>query len=349
VLIGAVMFAGGLPAVAQDPVGAIPAPSPTNGPRALPEDLVPSLDDAAGIRPRIYEEGCHAQAGERKARACSFGPTDAPYSVLLIGDSHAAQWFPALETIAQREGWRLYSLTKSACPVPDTPIIVRGKRLRDCPPWRDDAFDLVAELHPDLVVAASLGRIYQMPHAEDPDRRERTWRSAWARSLAALKKGAEHVVLLGDTPMWDQEPIPCLRTHPADIDRCDTPRRDAFSTRTERAERGAAADAGVTYIPTADLVCPDDPCRAVDGRTLVLVDIQHMTVVWARSIADALLARLPCDAVPGNVPASSSHPSASASAIPFPSVAPGAATQIVAPSAVPSLAPGASPAVSCPG
>jgi hypothetical protein len=337
-----------VPALAQGPADASASPPPAStGPRGLPADLVPPLDEAAGIRPRIYEEGCHAQAGERKAHACSFGPEDAPYSVLLIGDSHAAQWFPALEAIAEREGWRLYSLTKSACPVPDTPIIVRGKRLRDCPPWRQDAFERIAELHPDLVIAASLGGIYQIPKAGSPDARERAWRAAWVRSLEELRKGADHVVLLGDTPMWAQEPIPCLRKHRHDIDRCDTPRQDAISTRTERAEQDAAAAAGVAYVPTADLVCPGDPCLAVSGDTLVLVDIQHMTVAWARSVADDLLARLPCDVLPSSTPEASTGPTGSPAAIPIPAPSARAAVASARPAA--SHEPSASLPLSCPG
>ena len=37
-------------------------------------------------------------------------------TLVLVGDSHAAQWFPALERLAEREHFRLVSWTKSGCP-----------------------------------------------------------------------------------------------------------------------------------------------------------------------------------------------------------------------------------------
>lgn len=307
--------------------------------RALPGDLEPSLDQAPVIRPRAYRDGCHAKAGDTRAHVCTYGQEDASFSVLLMGDSHAVQWLPALEDLAAQEGWRLYSLTKSACPVPRTPVIVRGKRLRDCEAWREDAFERIAELRPDIVLAASLGRIYRVPGARTAERRERAWRRAWTRSLEVLRESAGRVLLLGDTPMWANDPLRCLRRHRRDIGRCDTPRADALSASTEASEREAAARAGVAYVPTADLVCPGDPCHAVEGRYLVLGDVQHMTVAWARHIAPELLRRLTCDPAPGP----SASPAAASSPGPHPSAAtsgPTPASMPPGPAATGSTAPG---------
>jgi hypothetical protein len=342
-------FGVGGPGTASGQADASIAPTATPaGPRALPRDLVPSLDDAPSIRPRAYADGCHAKAGDTKARACSYGVRDGSYSVLLMGDSHAVQWLPALEAIADQEGWRLYSLTKSACPVPDITVIVRGKRLRDCDRWRDAAFRRVAEIHPDLVIAASLGRIYEVPKGGTRERHDQLWQRAWVESLERLGQDAGAVALLGDTPMWLEDPLVCLRKHRRDIGRCDTPRGDALSARTEAVERAAAAAAGAAYVPTADLVCLADPCPAVDGRNLILGDTQHMTVAWARLIAGGLLDRLRCVA-PGAIPAPTSPPAGagpSPGTSPPPNASPGVSPGVpVGPS--PSPTPVA-PAVSCP-
>jgi hypothetical protein len=161
-------------------------------------------------------------------------------------------------------------------------------------------------------------------------------------------------MLLGDTPMWREDPIACLRRHRNDIGECDTPRRTAISTRTETAERDAARDAGVAWVPTSDLVCPGDPCRAVEGRYLVLRDIQHLTVAWARAIGPRLLERLRCGVAPAPSPDAvgpSADPAAS-SAWPSPPTSPVAPTPVPSASPAPSVAiPSSSsdPAVSCPG
>jgi hypothetical protein len=290
--------------------------------RALPADLVPSLRDATRIRPRAYSDGCHARPGEVKARACAYGVKGATRTVLLFGDSHALQWLPTLEAIAEQEGWKVYSLTKSACPVPRVEVTVRGADLRDCTRWRKAAFKVIERLHPDLVVAASLGRIYRIPGATKPRNSTHAWHDGWVSSLRTLRSDAGHVVLLGDTPMWHQDAVACLRAHRRDIAPCDTPLDEATSSRVTDTEREAAADAGVPFVPTTDLVCPTDPCRAVQGRDLVLLDDQHMTVAWARSVADQLLARLPCDVIPGAAAgepaAASTAPGSPAASAPLP-------------------------------
>lgn len=337
----------GTPGGAADPSAAPPS---TETRRSLPRDLTPSLADAPRIRPQAYADGCHAKAGDTRARACLYGVEDAPYSVLLIGDSHAVQWLPALEALAGQEGWRLYSLTKSACPVPDTTVIVRGKRLRDCDRWREAAFERIGELRPDLVIAASLGRVYQVPGGDTRARHDRRWQAAWVRSLEALRFRADAVVLLGDTPMWAKDPIACLRRHRRDIGRCDTRRSDAASSRTENVERAAATTAGVPIVPTADLVCIGDPCHAVVDRYLVLGDTQHMTVAWARHIAPDLLGRLRCAglATEAATPATSPPASPAPSAAPDPDARPSSAapsprpSDTPAPSGAPALTPGAS-------
>ena len=100
----------------------------------------------------------------------------------------------------------------------------------------------------------------------------------------------------------------------------------------------------MAWVPTTDLVCLRDPCRAVEGRYLVLRDIQHMTVAWARSIGPRLLERLSCDAAreptpevgpaspapsvgpPLAVPSLVASPAAAPSVVPRPSLLPSAGT-----------------------
>jgi SGNH domain (fused to AT3 domains) len=261
--------------------------------RSLPTDLVPSLRNAH-TKPRSYYDGCHARSGESTARACVYGVRTSHKTVLLYGDSHAAQWLPALEDIAAREGWKLYYLTKSACAVANVP---KAASRSDCYQWRHNAMAVIADIHPDLVIAASSDRIDSMPRSTASARRA-MWRDAWASSLRSLRTRARKVILLGDTPRWAREAVPCLTQYPHDIGRCDTSRSRAISASATATDRGAAEDAGVPYVSTATLVCRGDPCHAVWGRHLVLYDDQHMTVKWAHYIDPDLFARLPSSVLP---------------------------------------------------
>lgn len=91
-----------------------------------------------GDNPRIYADGCHLEPADVDVRdECVYGD-DGPL-VLLAGDSHAAQWFPALETLAEDRGYRLASLTKSSCPLADFPIELfgKGREYTECLEWNE--------------------------------------------------------------------------------------------------------------------------------------------------------------------------------------------------------------------
>ena len=68
--------------------------------------------------PAVDQDGCNLGYSATKSPACVFGDITSSKSVVLFGDSHASQWFPALERIARDNHWKLISFTKSACPVP---------------------------------------------------------------------------------------------------------------------------------------------------------------------------------------------------------------------------------------
>ena len=55
-------------------------------------------------------------------RAASSAIRNGAITVALVGDSHAAHWFPALNVIAKERGWRLVPLTKFSCVFVDLPI-----------------------------------------------------------------------------------------------------------------------------------------------------------------------------------------------------------------------------------
>ena len=60
--------------------------------------------------------GCHVGFLDATPTDCVFGDVTANATVVLFGDSHAAQWFPAMDRLGKERHWKLVSMTKSACP-----------------------------------------------------------------------------------------------------------------------------------------------------------------------------------------------------------------------------------------
>ena len=86
----------------------------TKGATTYKFDLVKIME-----KPAVYGDGCHVNYGETKSGYCTYGNKSSNKTIVLYGDSHAAQWFPALEKLATARGFKLVSLTKSACPAVD--------------------------------------------------------------------------------------------------------------------------------------------------------------------------------------------------------------------------------------
>ena len=48
---------------------------------------------------------------------CTFGVTDSPVRIALIGDSHAMAIFPAIEQLAVSHDWSLTTYLRASCPL----------------------------------------------------------------------------------------------------------------------------------------------------------------------------------------------------------------------------------------
>ena len=218
-----------------------------------------------------------------------YGQKGGTVSVALIGNSHAAHWFPAIEPLARQRGWRLVPFTKFSCVFVDMRIwSPRLKReYTECETWRERVIDRLMELRPDLVIIAS---DQELPVVLDRDDDPELQGAAIAR---LIKRVPGAVAIIVDTPRSDHDVPACLAQHPRAIEQCTTARSAAFRWRYRRREAEAARLTGATLIDLSAVVCPTDPCPPIVGSTLVYRDHHHLTATFASSLADALGAALP--------------------------------------------------------
>lgn len=159
-------------------------------------------------RPKIYDDGCHVNNGETVSPECIYGSRESKKKLILFGDSHAAQWFPALEKIAQDRDFQLISLTKSACPGPAVIKVDSGEyRNADCFAWRENAIKRIASEKPYAVIFSGF------QHFEVPSQfasRRQWWQEGQKRTFNALVGKAQHLVYLTDTPHPQQDIPACL-------------------------------------------------------------------------------------------------------------------------------------------
>ncbi len=262
--------------------------------RRLPDGLRPSLEMAWWDRSDSYDDRCHNDAVDAELRTCSFGDVDGDVSIVLLGDSHALQWLPALVAAAAWEGWRVTTLTKAACP----PAQVQFGRKEpgaaaSCDAWRADVLAWLAEEPPDLLLMTGAGRVYNILGADGQALAEDDALAAWKRGLAATLRsvpGTTRVVVLADTPLMRRNPVSCLEASPGDMSACQTPRSVALGDWLDAVEREVAGAAGAAFESLSDLVCPYDPCPVVIGDVLLWRNADHITATFAERLAPAMRA-----------------------------------------------------------
>jgi peptidoglycan/LPS O-acetylase OafA/YrhL len=270
-------------------VGATPVTATASSPVPWSE-VTPDLSEISGSIPRVYADGCHLEKRETTAGACRYGPADANFEVVLLGDSHAAQWFSPLEEVVTERGGALTSLTKSACPVVD--LDIRDTTLQrpydECVTWRDDVVRRSIALAPDLIVLSAAGPGYRDEVRTDGTF-DRVWADSYARTIEQLREALPNsaVVVLGETPRWPVAPVLCATAPLSAAQDCSAPVSELSDEHLASAEEEAVEQAGGSYVATVPWLC-DDRCTPVVEGTFAYRDTSHVTDAMARRLASTI-------------------------------------------------------------
>jgi hypothetical protein len=249
---------------------------------AVPSNMRPSLAKLFDDRPAVYGDGCVAIGVDDKLKPCRYGNTSSPVKIVLLGDSHAAQWFPPLRAIADRNGLELIVLAKGGCPAASVSIPT-ATLARTCPIWRDKAVQFIANEHPDLVILTG-SRHY--PNTDDE------WRAGFNTTITRLKALTPRLLVLGDNPDSRDDPATCLSAHLNDVGSCVNHRVKAVETGKLEAERAVAEQTGVRFVDTSDWLCTATDCPLIIGDILMFRDINHLTTVaadWFTPMLEAIV------------------------------------------------------------
>ena len=213
-------------------------------------------------KPAVYGDGCHVNYGEDESGTCTYGVIGSDKKIVLYGDSHAAQWFPALEQIALDRGYELTSLTKSACSSVDSPRPDQGAfKNADCERWRDNSVKRIQKLQPDAVIMSSF-QYFTPPSGYS--NRSQWWNDGQRRLLAALKGSSNNLIYISDTPRPLRDIPNCLASR--DTQSCDS---------TEKTPNLIIS--GFKKIDPTSWLC-DDYCPAIKDGYVVYRDGSHISV-----------------------------------------------------------------------
>ncbi|WP_164983836.1 acyltransferase family protein, partial [Cellulomonas endophytica] len=250
--------------------------------RAVPANLTPTLADAPRDQPVSTVDGCHADFLVVDQPDCRYGDPGGYRTLVLVGDSHAQQWLPALDAAAQDAGWRVVAWTKSACPVAELDVWSGplDRAYTECTTWRDEVRARVAALDPDLVLVSQSDTVV----GDDVD--NDAWAGATITGLAALGVDPERVLYVLDTPYRERAAPDCLAEHLDDARACTQPLEGVHPYRDRQGVLGdALAASGWAAVDPTPWLCTADGCPAVVGDVLTYRDSSHVTAAYSTSLA----------------------------------------------------------------
>jgi peptidoglycan/LPS O-acetylase OafA/YrhL len=236
--------------------------------------------------------GCQSLTVGRVVLSCGLGADEgvAERTVAVVGDSHATQWFSAMDQLGKTRNWHIKTFTMAGCPVT---FAVRGNGSKaassvpDCLWYSHEVADRIArDPKISMVFPTSRSFAYGFSSGGDPKLvvpGVDGFVAVWTQWLDAGKK----VVVLGEVPNPGSVRVPdCLVKHPDHSLACSRPAKDAAPTHLNLAAAAEKLSSrGVLYMPMRDYFCDSTTCYAVVGGLITYRDSTHISTEYSTAMA----------------------------------------------------------------
>jgi SGNH domain (fused to AT3 domains) len=236
--------------------------------------------------------GCLVYYTTTTMQPCIYGDPTGSHSIVLYGDSHAANWIAAFDTIGKYLHWKVWQITKAQCPVPDFPSWdpTRKRLYTECTAFHTFAIKRITQLHPDVVVMSSEGQGPYLVVDGRPTRQgvEAAWGAGLATVIDAIKPVTRKVIVLGDFAYGIPAGRDCLAAHKDDIRACNLVRSRAVGEAHNHMEQRTAQQHGALYVATVPWFCTATVCPAVVDGYSTRNDGFHVTPSYAVWLSEVL-------------------------------------------------------------
>ncbi|MDJ0343633.1 acyltransferase family protein [Streptomyces sp. H10-C2] len=238
----------------------------------------PVVPDAVQARKDFPPDGpCEVAPATTSSPPCLFGAPGSTDRIVLLGDSHAGQWFSSMLAIAAERHWALQELVKQGCPLPQLTVVnpQLGRTYRECDTWRADSLARLRQgPRPRMIVIASLNR-----YTDD----QRLLAEGWEKTLTPLRALGVPIVYIQDTPIPGTDIPACVSGHTHDPAACEFDRSGAQWPDPLAQAVASGRMPGVRTVEVNSVLCPGtgSSCPAVLERILLYRDDAHLTNVAA--------------------------------------------------------------------
>ncbi len=230
-----------------------------------------SLDEVR-MKPKNNGDGCHIHVRQTVSPRCEYGDLRSEQVIYLYGDSHAAQWLPALDIIGKQRGIKIVSLTKSACPSAEVIKELSSQYIvDDCQAFRDSSVARIRDAKPLAVIMTGM-KPFSAPYTDQSSRE--WWMAGEARAYQRISGSTQFPIYLTDTPLPQVDIPDCLVAGRGE--KCDGARKVSPEVAP-----------GLIAINPTPWLC-DRTCPAIVDGIVAYRDKSHLSVAMSEHLASQL-------------------------------------------------------------
>ncbi len=296
----ALLLAVASPSATAGPAGHGSAPGaaalrldPRDDPAGAPVDdvgwMTPTPVEATADIPAAHADGCQQVFDKAEVVTCDYGDPLAQITVAVVGDSKITQWMPALDLLADQNGWRLGTYLKSSCSFAFVMTEFDGKPFTACRDWTEAVAARLMANPPDFVITSQ-----GMAMGRSDDGRQTVdamvvgLRSIWSDLTG---KGSK-IVVIADNPSPGINMIDCVERNQKALSICSFSRDRYAGSAAPMQHRAVQGQEGVEIVDLFDAICPTERCAPVIGNVLVYRQGSHITATYIKTLAPRLAAAL---------------------------------------------------------
>ena len=218
------------------------------------------------------------------------GDTESTTNVLLLGDSHMSQWYPALDKAGSKIGVRVTLASAGGCPSFDIQVRAVGRIVPGCVDFRQKVSAMVQSGDYDAVVLsvseAYLNRIFaDNGDRISPEQQAALWKERYGSYIKFLSGSVDRVGVIDDNPQFEVRPAECL-SRVENYDECNISLDDALTlnqvlkTATQQARAEVTELIDAIFEPTL-LLCPERVCvMHTTGGNPSMKGTNHFSETW---------------------------------------------------------------------
>ncbi|MCW2786884.1 MAG: putative acyltransferase [Marmoricola sp.] len=257
----------------------------------VPDPIAAALDRSDDYNKQANGYDCRSYQPSYNEKRCTFGRRHSTVNVVLVGNSHAGEWLPALQQAAKKTPFKITTLIANRCAFSEIrQNLPAAHDSLTCLAWVKRAVTSIIDLHPAMVVMSD--RISVTATGYDATGSVPVYGSGYRTVLQALSDAGVKVLVLHDTPAPNTLIPECIAAAGKGYHRCDGTRARWLPPAPEESAVRAVGDPNIRFADLTDHICGPVVCAAVNGGVITYFDASHLSATYSTTLAPYLAAAM---------------------------------------------------------